>query len=100
MSQGHLISVFESNRQRKTKIENLEKANRKILDRLQNSSPTYNVEKWRDDDKRIQKYFKLRCEFPVVLNQKKNNSNISNNSTSYGSIRHLFAKPRLSNIYK
>ena len=92
--------MFENNRERKAKIVNLEKANKKMLDRLQNSSPTYNVDKWRNEDKRIQKYFKLRCEFPVVINQKKTGSNTSANSTSYGSIRHLFSKPRVSNIYK
>eukprot|EP00344_Euplotes_crassus_P008144 CAMPEP_0197001428 /NCGR_PEP_ID=MMETSP1380-20130617/6132_1 /TAXON_ID=5936 /ORGANISM="Euplotes crassus, Strain CT5" /LENGTH=208 /DNA_ID=CAMNT_0042419095 /DNA_START=163 /DNA_END=789 /DNA_ORIENTATION=+ len=88
------IMNFGKNRQRIMKKDAIEKENKKFLQRLQNSSPTYNVRKWENDRKRSKKYANLRCQHPYVLDEKR--SKAANRSNDIGSVRRFFGTNKAS----
>lgn len=85
---------MSKNRQRLKMINSIEKENRRMLSRLQNSSPTYNVDKWKAERMKAKKYINMRCEYPYMFDKPKNIT--TNNSSSYGSVRKLFGKNKIS----
>lgn len=57
-----------------------------MLERLQNSSPTYNVDKWEADRKQSLHYLDIRSKHPYMFNNKRKrlmSKSIAGNSTSY-----------------
>lgn len=89
------ISQFKD-RNRKIYKMKINEDNKKILKRIQDSSATYNVDKWLDDHKKTRKYVNIRCQKPCNPHKKPQVSTSMANYTSYNSVRRIFGHPKQS----
>lgn len=89
------ISQFKD-RNRKIYKMKINEDNKKILKRIQDSSATYNVDKWLDDHRKTRKYVNIRSQKQNNNQKKPQGSTSMANYTSYNSVRKIFGHPRQS----